>query len=69
MRTQPMLVEGVNYDINWRAFKKGTSIFIPCLDPKGAKRTIADLCGRLRIKILTKVVICEGIRGLRIWRQ
>jgi len=64
-----MLVEGVNYDINWRAFKKGTSIFIPCLDPKEAKRTISGVCVRLRINILIKVVICEGIRGLRIWRQ
>jgi hypothetical protein len=69
MRTQRMLVEGVNYDINWRAFRKGTSIFIPCLDPKEAKRTISCVCVRLRINILTKVVICEGIRGLRIWRR
>jgi hypothetical protein len=64
-----MLVEGVKYEIDWRAFKKGTSIFIPCLNPREAKRTISCVCVRLRIKILTKIVIEDGIRGLRIWRQ
>lgn len=64
-----MLVEGVKYEIDWRAFKRGTSIFIPCLNPREAKRTISCVCVRLRIKILTKIVIENGIRGLRIWRQ
>jgi hypothetical protein len=64
-----MLVEGVKYEINWRAFRKGTSIFIPCLNPKEAKRTISGTCGRLRINILMQIVIEDGIRGLRIWRQ
>lgn len=64
-----MLVEGVKYEINWRAFKRGTSIFIPCLDPPRAKTQVMGVTRRLRINILIKVVICEGIRGLRIWRQ
>ena len=64
-----MRVAGVDYNINWRAFRKGTSIFFPCLDTNDAKRTVADLCGRLRMKILMKVVIYDGIRGLRVWRQ
>ena len=64
-----MRVEGVDYDIDWRAFKRGRSMFFPCLDTEAAKRSITDVCGRLRIKILMKVVIHDGIRGLRIWRQ
>jgi hypothetical protein len=64
-----MRVEGIDYDINWRTFRRGTSMFFPCLDIVGAKRSIADVCGRLRIKILMQVVIYDGIRGLRIWRQ
>jgi hypothetical protein len=62
-----MRVEGVNYEINWKAFRRGTSIFIPCLNPKRAKAQILVVTTRLRIKILTKVVIEDGIRGLRIW--
>jgi hypothetical protein len=64
-----MRVGEIDYDIDWRTFKRGRSMFFPCLDIVEAKRSIADVCGRLRIKILMKVVIYDGIRGLRIWRQ
>ena len=63
-----MLVEKVNYDINWRNFKRGYSFFIPCLDPAAARREIKVVTDRFKYKILTKVVIEEGVRGLRIWR-
>lgn len=63
-----MQVEGVTYEINWKAFKRGTSIFIPCLDPTRARGELLVVLERLRIKTVTKVVIDAGIRGLRIWR-
>jgi hypothetical protein len=63
-----MLVEKISYKIDWRKFKKGTSFFIPCLDCKEAKAEILCTTNRLKMKILTKVVIEEGIRGLRVWR-
>jgi hypothetical protein len=62
-----MLVEGVSYNVNWKAFRRGTSIFVPCLDPKRAKAQVLVVTNRLKIKILTKVVVEDGIRGLRIW--
>lgn len=64
-----MLVEGIKYDINWKAFRPGTSIFIPCLNPKAAKAQVLAVTKRLHIKILMRVVIEEGIRGLRVWRE
>lgn len=63
-----MQVEKVNYEVNWKAFKRGTSIFIPCLDPPRAKQEVSRVLRRLRIKAIMKVVIEENIRGLRIWR-
>lgn len=63
-----MLVEKVSYQLNWKKFKKGTSFFIPCLDPRKAKKEILCTTDRLKIDVLTKVVIEEGIRGLRVWR-
>jgi hypothetical protein len=63
-----MQIEGVRYDVNWKAFKRGTSIFIPCLDPPRAKETVRAILRRMRIKVLMKLVIEENIRGLRIWR-
>lgn len=63
-----MIVERVDYDVNWRGFKRGTSIFIPCLDPDVAKKQILATTNRLRLNIVMKVVIEEGIRGIRLWR-
>lgn len=63
-----MQIEGVTYEVNWKAFKKGTAIFIPSINPKEAKAQLLVVTKRLRIKILTKVVVQDGIRGLRVWR-
>lgn len=63
-----MQVEKVSYQINWKKFKKGWSFFIPCLDPNNAKKEVTETTNRFRYKVLTKVVIEEGVRGLRIWR-
>lgn len=63
-----MLVESVSYQINWKAFKKGTSIFIPCINPKTALVEIMSTMKRHKIKVATKVVIQDGVRGVRIWR-
>ena len=64
-----MQVEGVTYDIRWRSFRKGTAIFIPCLNPRRAKQQVLVETDRLGIKILMQVVIVEGVRGLRVWRM
>lgn len=63
-----MLVEKVSYKIDWRKFKKNTSFFIPCLNSKEARQEILRTTNRLKMKVLMKVVIEEGIRGLRVWR-
>jgi hypothetical protein len=63
-----MQVEKVSYQINWKKFRKGWSFFIPCLNPSKAKKEILETTNRFRYKILTKVVIEEGIKGLRVWR-
>jgi hypothetical protein len=63
-----MQIEGVTYEVEWKRFKKGMSMFLPCLDPKRAKAQLLVVTKRLRIKILIKVEIEDGIRGLRVWR-
>lgn len=63
-----MRVEKVEYEVNWNSFTKGYSIFIPCLDCRKAKKEIMPVFKRLKFKVLTKVTIEDGIRGLRIWR-
>lgn len=63
-----MLVEKVSYNVNWKKFIKGTSFFVPCLRPVQAKRTVLATTKRLKMQVLVKVVIEEGVRGLRVWR-
>jgi hypothetical protein len=64
-----MKLEGVSYEVNWRKFKRGTSIFFPCLDPKRTKAQVLVVTKRLKLKVLIKAVIEDGIRGLRVWRM
>lgn len=63
-----MKVEGVSYEIDWRKFKRGTSIFFPCLDSVRARKEIYTVLKRLRIKTVAKISIEDGVRGLRLWR-
>jgi hypothetical protein len=63
-----MRVEKVSYQINWQAFKPGASFFIPCLDPAKAIQDITRVTKRLRFKTVTRVVIQEGVQGVRVWR-
>jgi hypothetical protein len=63
-----MQVEKVSYQISWKKFKKGYSFFIPCLNPSLARKEILSTMQRLRYTVLTKVVIEDGVRGLRVWR-
>jgi hypothetical protein len=63
-----MQVAGVNYEINWRGFTKGSSMFFPCLDPEAARREINVVTQRMQFKIITRIEVQDGIRGLRVWR-
>lgn len=63
-----MRIEGVAYKINWRGFKRGTSFFVPCLNYPTAVETIQRITRRHKFEVVTKVVIEENIRGVRVWR-
>ena len=64
-----MQIEGVTYDVDWPKFKKGTSVFFPCLDYARAKAQLLVVTDRLKLKVLIKPTIEDGIRGLRVWRM
>lgn len=63
-----MKVEGVSYDVDWSKFRKGRSIFVPCLNCSRVKKELHAMFYRLKLRVLAKVVIEDGVRGLRIWR-
>ena len=63
-----MQIEKVEYQINWKKFKKGWSFFIPCLDASEVKKLLLAETKRFKYKVATKVVIEDGVRGIRVWR-
>ena len=67
-----MRVAGIDYEINWRAFTKGKSLFFPCLDPKAAWNDLHPVLRRLKIRQVVRKGVVDrqtGVRGLRIWRM
>ena len=63
-----MQIDKLNYNIDWRKFKVGYSFFIPCINCTEARRTVTEVTRKFKMNIVSKIVIEEGIRGLRVWR-
>tara|TARA_R110000803_G_scaffold48541_4_gene100922 strand:+ start:6682 stop:6876 length:195 start_codon:yes stop_codon:yes gene_type:complete len=63
-----VLTNGTNYQIDWPAFKPGTSIFIPAVDTKSALVAIKKESERLEFEYAHKIVVEDGVKGVRVWR-
>jgi hypothetical protein len=63
-----MLTNNVDYQILWSEFKPGTSIFIPAIDTKAATEAMKKESERLEFQFVHKVVIEDGVQGIRVWR-
>ena len=63
-----MKIETVSYQIEWKKFRKGYSFFGPCIDEKAAREELNRVAKRLKMDIVTKVILLDGIKGLRVWR-
>lgn len=63
-----MRIEGISYRMDWKKFRIGSSFFIPCLNDADARQRIETVMSRLGYATIIKLVIEDGIRGLRVWR-
>ena len=63
-----VLTNGVDYQIKWPDFKPGTSFFIPAVDTKSAIAAIKRESDRLEFEFVHKIVIEDGVQGIRVWR-
>lgn len=63
-----MKIEGVFYDIDWVAFPRGHSVFIPCLDTKVGKDNVYQEAQRLEVAVFVRGETYKSIKGLRLWR-
>jgi hypothetical protein len=64
-----MKIEGVTYEIDWKEFKRGTSLFFPCLSEERAREQLFAVTNRLGIPVYTLLRYEDGIKGLRVWRM
>lgn len=64
-----MRINDLDYQINWRKFRKGTSFFVPCLRIEEGIETVRAVTKRLGFRVAIKAVIEDGIKGLRVWRK
>jgi len=58
----------VTYQLDWEKFSIGSSFFIPCLNDAEGQDYIQRKMDRLGYTTIIKLVIEDGIRGLRVWR-
>ena len=63
-----MKIDGVFYDIDWSAFPKGHSVFIPCLDQHEAKEYVYQEAQRLEVAVFVRGETHNSVKGLRLWR-
>jgi len=62
-------IEQLEYDIDETKFGPGRSFFLPCLAPKRARVLVERAMKQQKYTVFIKVVIEEGISGLRVWRM
>lgn len=63
-----MKVEKVDYRVDWERFKPGQSVFIPCLNCAAVRGWLKPLLLRRKIYVFAKIVVEDGVQGLRVWR-
>lgn len=63
-----MKIQNLPIVIRWDKFVPESSFFIPCIDRLGMERYIRREAKRLRVDVLCKQVIENGVYGLRVWR-
>jgi len=63
-----MRIDGVVYELAWDKFRVGSSFFVPCLNDVEARECIERKMKRLGYATIIKLVIEDGVRGLRVWR-
>ena len=63
-----MLSNGTDYEIDWPKFQPGSSIFIPAIDTEDALAAMTKESKRLEFEFVHKVVVEDGVKGIRFWR-
>lgn len=64
-----VVVDGLQYKIKWATMKRGWSVFVPCLDAEAGCRALLRDARAHNRTIFVRIVIENGIQGVRAWRM
>ena len=62
-------IETVKYRINWAKFKPGYSFFVPCVNPTNARGELQRFAKLHGLEFVTKLMVVDGVQGLRVWKM
>lgn len=62
------VIDGVRVEIDMAEFTVGTSVFIPCVRPNKALKTVQTACNRKGISHTLTTTIERDMLGVRLWR-
>jgi hypothetical protein len=60
---------GAQFVIDWDEFVIGSSVFIPSPHPRELRTAFADIAGAAGMFVFGKIVIENGMYGVRFWRS
>jgi hypothetical protein len=63
-----MRIHTIEFDVDWEKFKPYSSFFIPALNWKYARDIVKKECKKRNLKVVVRLSVENGIRGVRVWR-
>ena len=63
-----MRSDRIEFVIPWDNFKIGMSIFIPSMQPLDTLRSFRKEADQRAVTYVYRVVVEDGVQGLRVWR-
>ncbi len=63
-----MRSDRIEFVIPWDNFTLGTSIFIPSLNPGDTLRSFRKEAEQRAVTYVYRIVVENGVQGLRVWR-
>jgi len=69
VREDDLYPDGVRVCIAWDVWDVGMSLFVPCIAINRAIKQINEVAFYKNISLIHKVVIEDGVFGIRFWRK
>lgn len=65
---QKMWSDRIEFVIPWDDFRIGASVFIPSMNPGDTLRSFKKEADQRAVTYVYRVVVENGVQGLRVWR-